>query len=296
MMQPLDRPRRQRRRQPWLGIAVALCLFAEAAPVAGLEPIPGGKLLIETDYSTVVLRERGRIRLLSFMRDSGEEAVQSVIDLARPQHLLIGYTRSMFASYLFVPEPKKVLIVGLGAGSMVRFLEYHEPQVEIVAIDIDPKMLEIAEQYFGTKPGKRIRLVAADGVEFIARKRERFDVIYMDAFLKPSATTDATGLPLAMKTRDFYRDLQAGLNPGGVVVFNVNPHEQSAEDIEAIRRSFPGVHAFRVPERKIKILVATRSAAPADPEKLRAIGRQVDARLPGSFSVEALVGDLLPER
>ena len=273
-----------------------LCLLAQVASSEGLAPVPGGELWIQTEYSSVILRDKGRVRLLYFVRDSGEQMVESAMDLALPHRLLIGYTRTMFASYLFVPEPSKVLIVGLGAGSMVRFLEYHDPRVEIVAIDIDPMIVEIADKYFGTRPGKKVRLLAADGIEFLRGKGERFDVIYMDAFLKPSDATDSTGVPLAMKTRDFHRGIQARLTEGGAVVFNINMHEGAAADVEAIRRNFAGVFLFRVRDSGNLVVVATMNDALPSPEQLRAAAQSVDARLPGTFSIRALVAELEVER
>lgn len=275
---------------------VALCLLAQVAFSASLEPLPGGELWIKTEYSNVILRQKGRVRLLYFVRDSGEQLVESAMDLALPHELLMAYTRTMFASYLFVPEPSKVLIVGLGAGSMVRFLEYHDPKVEIVALDIDPMIVEIADKYFGTRPSKGVRLLVADGIEFLSRQGERFDTIYMDAFLKPSDTTDSTGVPLAMKTGNFYRLVQQRLTKDGVVVFNINMHEGAAADIEAIRRSFPGVYVFRVRNSGNLVVVASMDDERANPEQLRAVAQSVDARLPGKFSLGPLVTELVPER
>jgi spermidine synthase len=59
---------------------------------------------------------------LTFVRNNGQEAVQSRISLTAPHTLVSQYARGMFASYLYQPHPRRVLIVGLGGGAMVRFL------------------------------------------------------------------------------------------------------------------------------------------------------------------------------
>jgi spermidine synthase len=64
----------------------------------------------------------------------------------------------------------------------------------------------------------------------------------MDAFLKPSEETDGTGAPLALRTQQFYKQMQEKLKPGGLVAFNLNPHEELADDIRAIAGSFPQIY------------------------------------------------------
>lgn len=279
-----------------LATILTLSLFAHPGLAKDLAPIPGGELWITTDYSKVILRERGTLRTLYFVRDSGEQLVESAMDMSAPHRLLLGYTQSMFASYLFVPEPKQVLIVGLGAGSMVRFLGHYESSLEIVAVDIDPMMLQIADKYFGTRPSENVHLVVADGVEYIQTTHREFDVIYMDAFLKPSDVTDSTGVPLAMKTSVFYQRVQDRLIDGGAVVFNVNLHEGIARDIDAIRKSFASAHLFRVGGTGNVVVVATKRKSPVNPKQLRETAQQVDKRFSGDFFVEALLSDLVPGR
>jgi spermidine synthase len=270
-------------------LGLLLLVLAGEVHAASLKPIPGGELWIHTDYSTIILREKGTRRFLYFVRDSGEQMVEGAMDMAAPQNLLIGYMRLMFASYLFVPEPRRVLIVGLGAGCMVRFLEHHEPEVEIVALDIDPKMVEIAADYFGATPKPTVRLLAADGFEFIRTSKERFDVIYMDAFLKPYDGTDSTGVPLDMKTKDFYERVQDRLTDRGVVVFNVNIHPGLDDDVARIRESFPGIHVFSMPRSANVVVVATRTPVEADATTLREVARSVDERIRAPFEIEGFV-------
>ena len=68
-------------------------------------------------------------------------------------------------------------------------------------MDIDPEMVAIADRYFATRSTDRIRILATDGYEFIRStdgSAPTYDVIYMDAFLRPSEETDRSGNPLRM--------------------------------------------------------------------------------------------------
>ena len=121
--------------------------------------------------------------------------------------------------------------------------------MQIDAVEIDPLVVQLADKYFGTRSGENVNIVTADGLKFIAEAKKQYDVIYLDAFLKPSADTDATGVPLSLRTRQFYEQLQAKLKPGGVAAFNINPHAQMAEDVRAIRSAFPQAYEFQLPRR-----------------------------------------------
>src|SRR5262249_44444221 len=86
---------------------------------------------VKSEYSRIKIVRLNNVRTLLFVRDNGEEVVESQQDLSRPHELLVDYTRFMFLSYLFRPKQEKVLIVGLGGGSMVHFLKHYDPKVRV---------------------------------------------------------------------------------------------------------------------------------------------------------------------
>ena len=159
-----------------------------------------------------------------FVRDSGEEYIQSMVNMKRPYELLNAYCRAMFASYLVQPHPQRVLIVGLGGGAMVHFLEHYDKDLRVDALEIDPVVAQAADRFFNVRTRGNVRVLVVDGFRFLEETDQTYDVIYMDAFLKPSEQTDSTGKPLSLKTERFYKEMQKHLSQPGVVVFNVNPH------------------------------------------------------------------------
>ena len=178
----------------------------------------------QSDYSHIRVRKQGSVRTLMFVRDSGEEYIQSMVNMNRPYELLSTYCRAMFASYLVQPRPRRVLIVGLGGGAMVHFLEHYDEDVRVDALEIDPVVVQVADRFFNVRTRDNVRILVADGFRYLQETDQTYDVIYIDAFLKPSEETDATGKPLSLKTERFYKDMQKHLSQPGVVVFNVNPH------------------------------------------------------------------------
>src|SRR5258708_13034877 len=127
----------------------------------------------------------------------------------------------MTAGLLYRPEPSSVLLVGLGGGALVRFLNHYFPDVHLDVVEIDPAVVEVARDYFGTRPVPGTRILVADGRDFLARSSERYDLILLDAHLYPSELTDGTGHPLSLRTAPFYPTLHHPPRPGGVVLINM---------------------------------------------------------------------------
>jgi spermidine synthase len=245
----------------------------------------------ESEYSHIRVRKQGSVQTLLFVRDRGEEVVQSMVNLKKPYELLCAYSRSLFASYLLQPRQQRVLIVGLGGGAMIHFLKHYDPEVKIDALEIDPVVVQVADRYFDVRSEGNVNIVTTDGVRYLERTKERYDVIYMDAFLKPSADTDPTGKPLAMKTQQFYKEMQKRLNPRGVVVFNVNPHQAVDADLRAIRAAFGQSYVFHTADTNI-IVLATASATRQESAALRLRAKQLDQRFHATFSFQDVLKGL----
>ncbi len=279
------------------GVAVVVAgIFALGCADRGERPLRGGGggtlvHTVKSEYSDIRVRDAGSIRSLSFV-EPGLEVRQTSMDLNNPGHLVIPYTRYMFASMLVTHPQRRVLVVGLGGGSMVRFLNRHFPQTAVDAVEIDPEIVRIAADFFGTRPSRRTRIFTEDAFNYLGRDVGRYDVIYMDAFLEPGPETDPRGIPQNLKTADFLRALGQKLKPGGVVAFNLSEHGTTDQDIRTIASAFPSTYEFRVPRTKNRVVIASQEPAPRSAENLRAAGRALDAAHPAGFSFEGMVGAL----
>jgi spermidine synthase len=298
------------------GLALLLALTAiimsvRAAPVAakpdltasGGVPLCGGGhsggdgLVFETTsaFSHFYVRDEGARRSLLFRRDSGEIVLETSVDCAIPYHLLIGYTRVMFASHFFVPKPKSALLVGIGGGAMVHFMAHYTPETRIDVVEIDPAIVKAAKDFFGVKEGGHTRIITEDAFKFFGRGSNRYDVIYMDAFLKPSGDTDTTGVPMRLKTEAFLQTVQQRLNPDGVVVWNLNGHEAIGEDVRAIQKTFAQAYYFKVPGEDNHVIIGSMSSKRVSRATMESIGATIDKRLRADFSF-AQLAQLLSDR
>jgi spermidine synthase len=270
--------------------AVGLLAFGLATqaqqPVVELEE--------KSKYSKIRVIREGKVRTLGFVQDSGEVAVESMVDLDQPHDLLVQYTRYMFTSYLFRPKPERVLIVGLGGGAMVHFLKHHDPKVKVDVVEIDPAIIAIADKYFGVRAGGNLAILNQDALDYLKKTETRYDVIYMDAFLKPSDQTDESGVPLRLKTVAFYKEVQKKLTADGLVAFNVHPTQQSQADIQTIREAFPQTYVFRIPAFRGYVVAGSMDRPRAAPAALRAAGEELDRRFRTKYSFQEMAERLAP--
>jgi len=158
-------------------------------------------------------------------------------------------------------------------------------------VEIDPAVVAVAREYFGTMPGPRTRIFTEDGSDFLRRTPERYDLILMDAHLHPSEQTDSEGLPLRLRTAAFLRDLHERLRPGGVVLFNMIEGSGTAAYINNIRAVFPAVEVFRPGWSSNVVVVGASSVSRLSEDELRKRARVLDRRGGYGFSFERLLDE-----
>ena len=246
---------------------------------------------VQSEYSHILIRRQGNMRSMNFLRDNGVEQIQTAWNMKQPYDLMTQYSRLMFASYFFMSEQKQVLIIGLGGGAMVHFYEHYDPEVKVDVVEIDEKVVQLAEKYFDVRTQKNTNIITQDAFKYFKSNKTRYDVIYMDAFLKPSEGTDATGQPLRLKTIAFYKGLHAQLTPEGIVVINLNAHPRTNDDMAAIRSAYPQSYAFKAPTPNI-IVVCTLDKTRVTAAALHERAKELDRRFKATFTFQSVLGTM----
>jgi len=213
-------------------------------------------------YNTIVVTDEGDgMRALRFGRDGVR---QSVVRPGDPDHLELDYLRAMIVGVAVVENPKRVLVVGLGGGSLPMFLHKHYPKAVIDAVDIDPGVVEVAREYFGFKEDERLKAHVADGRRFIEQCREPYDLIFLDAF-------SADNIPYTLTTRQFLEAVRKAVKPGGAVLANIwSPSANPLHDdmIRTYQEVFAELYMFDVRGAGNEILVTLPQPRAIDPQKL----------------------------
>lgn len=129
---------------------------------------------------------------------------------------------------------RRVLIIGGGDGGMAREVLKHDAIAEVVMVEIDAGVVEFSREFLpgisaGAFDDPRLKLVIADGAEFIRTTEGGFDVIIVDS-------TDPVGPGEVLFTDHFYGHAKRALTPGGILVTqNGVPFLQGAELTNTMR-------------------------------------------------------------
>lgn len=244
---------------------------------------------IRSDYSQIRIVDYGTRRAMVFVGESDIDVVETMIDQAEPHRLQHPYARAMMAGFLYRPETSSALLVGLGGGALVRFLHHHFPELQLDIVEIDPVVVRVAREFFGTAEGPRTRIFVADARDYLSRATSRYDLILLDAHLHPGALTDDTGQPLSLKTAAFFQSLRERLQPDGVVLFNVIKGRDANAYLSSIRAAFAATEVLRPPASGNLIVVAQANGLRPSDAELRARAQALDRRGDYGFSFEGLL-------
>ncbi|MBI3140389.1 MAG: fused MFS/spermidine synthase [Rhodocyclales bacterium] len=180
------------------------------------------------------ISEEAGVRYLHF----GSDWIQGAMRIARPWALELDYTREMMACLLLRPEPawpRSVLLIGLGAASLTKFLFRHRPQARLTVVEIEPAVVAAARQFFKLPEDPiRLRIDVADGVDWLASQRKSFDLILVDGF-------DADARAGALDTQPFYELCRSRLSREGLLAVNLLGRKRGFKaSVERISRAFEG--------------------------------------------------------
>jgi spermidine synthase len=144
----------------------------------------------------------------------GGTAIQSAMRLDDPDDLALAYTRAMMAALLFHPEPRDVIMIGLGGGSIAKWIYRRLPRARTVALEVDVRVVGAAHRLFHLPLGKkRLRVIVGDGADYAARHPGSADMILLDAFVNHRQAP-------SIRTFDFYRAARTALRRDGVLAIN----------------------------------------------------------------------------
>lgn len=240
-----------------------------------------------SEYSKIRVRGKDSRRHLLFVSESGKEQLQSSIDLDNPGILQVAYTRTLFASLLFRSPQNRMLIIGLGGGGMIRFADHHFPETtQIEAVEIDPAVVRIAAEYFGTRQSARVTIHTEDAFVFLKQQQASlYDAIYMDAFLRPSVDSETDSKTARLKTVAFLETISNQLVEDGVLACNLIAYRKSTRgDIEALREVFPTVKTIAVAGTANLAVIAGKKKLELSENQWIAIAKDLEKSIALPFS------------
>ncbi len=161
-------------------------------------------------YPEVVVSEEEGVRYLHL----GGDHIQSAMRIDAPDDLELDYTRTMMAFLLFHPRPRDCLMIGLGGGSIPKFLFRRLPGVRTRVIELNPAVITTARSLFSVPAdGTKLKVELGDGALTVHGMKEGCDLLFVDGF------DDGDQVP-GLVSEDFYAAAYEALRAHGVLVVN----------------------------------------------------------------------------
>ena len=226
--------------------------------------------------------ERAGVRYLHFSSDW----VQGAMRVQRPNALELPYTREMMAGLLLrePPWPRHALLVGLGPGSLAKFIYHQLPATKITVVEIDPQVEIVARLHFNLPDDPlRLRVLIGDGAEHMLAGGNSYDYILVDGFDKRARAGVLDTLP-------FYQACRSRLSDGGLLAVNLlgrergflpfqkgivvaGPIKQSpAVDFKNPVRQFPQEHSVVRNEQQRSVPTTKKLFEPANRFNVQVVG------------------------
>ncbi|MDP9190640.1 MAG: fused MFS/spermidine synthase [Acidobacteriota bacterium] len=198
-----------------LGVPAVAFIRSSRIEHSLVAPHPGWRVLFVGDspYHRVTVRERpGMTRVLTFALGS-----QSRMSLRDPLGHGADYTDAAHISRLMRPTVRRILVIGLGGGTIPKQFVHYYPDTTVDVVEIDPMVVDVAQKYFGVQQSARLRIHISDGRMFLKRSAETWDLIVIDAY-----TTNRYGdtIPPHLVTREFFAEASRRLSDGGILHFH----------------------------------------------------------------------------
>ena len=223
-------------------------------------------------HKAIEIVEEDGVRVLQI----GGRAIQSAMRLDAPDAIELDYVRAMMAFLLFCPKPRDVLMVGLGGGSMARFVHQRMPATRLAVVEINPGVVTVARKYFHLpEEDERLEIVISEGARAVAGRPGSCDVLVVDGFVNGKVAE-------TLCTRSFYDAAYAALRPRGVMVANFMADDTKLErHCARIERAFGRPPALLLAEEQDNLIAFALRDGPSRLAwaRLRARARQANALL-----------------
>ncbi|PYM17744.1 MAG: hypothetical protein DMD81_08010 [Candidatus Rokuibacteriota bacterium] len=141
---------------------------------------------------------------------------------------------------LLHPAPRRVLVIGFGAGGTVWSLSRYVALERLDVVEFVPGVIRAArffpEVNHGVLGDPRVRVTIDDGRNYLLVTPETYDVVSVDT-LDPKHAGNGN-----LYTREFYAQSRRALRPGGIFVQWLPYHQVDNASLKMIARTFQDVY------------------------------------------------------
>jgi predicted membrane-bound spermidine synthase len=188
----------------------------------------------ESAYNWIAVLQRDDLRWLVLNHPAYSQTTRKV------GQVFSGFYTDDFALGPSLVPARRMLALGLGAGGAVTTTLVVAPNLHVDAVEIDPKVVGVAANYFGLPlASPQLSVHVADARPWLAASSQSFDLVQVDLY------QGGPYVPFYLITREFFEQVRAHLNPTGLLMMNVYDTSDSRELLMAasatLKRVFPSV-------------------------------------------------------
>lgn len=185
------------------------------------------------EQDSPTMSESDGIRYLHF----GTEWIQGAMRTRKPAELVLAYTQQMMAWLMFTTPAKqdKLAILGLGAGSLLRFCLKHTP-CQVRTVEWNPSVTGICRAFFRLPDSDRSQIDHEDAGVWVQDPEQhgQYRALMVDLY-------DADAQGPVRDSLEFYQDCRAALDDDGIMTVNLfGAHPSFELNIRHIRTAFEG--------------------------------------------------------
>lgn len=166
-------------------------------------------------YRDINVVQTGNRRCLIFNVHRGDRN-QTCVNVDDHDELIFSYTKMSFAGLLLTPEPKKILIAGLGGGTLPMTFSDLFPEAQIDVVEVDQAVVNVAKEFFFFEENANMTVAVNDARVFVKRAGilgEKYDYIILDAF-------GGDYIPEHLLTQEFLEEVKQIMAEDAVLVAN----------------------------------------------------------------------------
>jgi len=150
------------------------------------------------------------------------------------------YWDSLVPEEVSLAADARVLLLGLGAGTVAKIITHRFGPVAIDGVEIDPLMVSLGQKYFALDE-PNLNIIIADAASFVKEARFKYDLICLDIFL-------GGVVPKEFESEEFFTDVRELLRDEGLLAINkiFSGQEELKAFEEVVKNVFPLVRSIVV--------------------------------------------------
>ena len=239
----------------WITTTYAFLALALSIPVYA-------KVLHEerSVYTRIIVEDERNLRCLKFTLVR-KNSRQTCMDRNNPQRLVFDYAKMTLSALLLKPDPERILIIGLGGGTLPMALRDILPSAMIDTVEIDEAVVRVAKRFFDFAEDDQNRVYVQDARVFgkrAALRCEQYDLIVLDAF-------DGEYIPEHLMTVEFLGEMRGLLSDDGVLVANTFASSKLYDyESATYAEAFGGFLNFRLPTSGNRVILVPQAKLDID--------------------------------